>query len=133
MKPVVDSVILPADAQATCRGGTFSQTQGYDIPEQAGGSIPDQTFTFALGGATPCGAGTVTISKLAGDIEIPNTEQWTIWLGNIGTGVNLGQTPANTQCGPPIAVPTLQRHPGAIAGLHLRRQHCHLRGQRSSH
>lgn len=94
-KPVVDSVILPAHAQMSpqCEG-TFSQTEGYDIA-QANTTIPDQTFTFNLGGAEPCGDGTVSITNLAGDLN-GGTEQWTIWLGSIGSGENLGQTNNST-------------------------------------
>lgn len=91
-KPVVDSVILPGHAQTSpqCEG-TFSQTQGYDIA-QLNTTIPDQTFTFDLGGAEPCGDGTVSITNLAGDLNASGSEQWTIWLGSIGSGINLGQT-----------------------------------------
>lgn len=92
VKPVVEGVMLPAHAQTTC-SGSFSQTEGYDIPfSDAGNLIPDQEFTYDLGGAEPCGDGSVTISNLAGDLGDGAIEQWTIWLGPVGSGVNLGTT-----------------------------------------
>jgi hypothetical protein len=56
--------------------------------------VPDASFLFRLGGVTPLGDGTVTISNLQGDIDSPTTEQWTIRLGSIGSGVRLEGDPA---------------------------------------
>lgn len=111
-RPVVDTVLLPAHAQtsfqATCTEGGFTQTQGYNIA--TGESISDQAFVYDLGGATPCGDGTVTISNLAGDLD-DIEEQWTIWLGAIGSGVNLGLTqnsPGDCEPAPGSVFPVTQ-------------------------
>ncbi len=77
-------------------GSTFSQTQGYNLP-MAGADKPisNQSFVFSLGGATPSGAGTVTISNLIGDTDKPGLEQWKIQLT---PGPRLGTTNNGTAC-----------------------------------
>ena len=63
--------------------------------------VPDASFLFPLGGVTPLGNGTVTLSNLQGDIDSPIIEQWTIRLGSTGSGVVLGLTTNGAQCGGP--------------------------------
>ena len=92
-QPVVDRILVPAHAQATGITGTYSETLGYDIPFSSGGAqIPNQSFLFALGGVTPAGDGTVTISNLQGDLGDGAIEQWTIRLGSVASGIVIGVT-----------------------------------------
>jgi hypothetical protein len=90
-RPVVDRILVPAHAQATGVSGTYSETLGYDIPFNSGGNlIPNQSFVFPLGGVTPAGDGTVTISNLQGDLGDGPIEQWTIRFA--ASGIVLGST-----------------------------------------
>jgi hypothetical protein len=97
-RPVVDRILVPAHAQATGVSGIYSETLGYDIAQDSVGNIPDQSFVFPLGGVTPAGDGTVTISNLQGDVDSSSDEQWTIRLGPVGSGIFLGLTNNGEQC-----------------------------------
>ncbi|MFW2439674.1 MAG: hypothetical protein ACN4GR_09910, partial [Arenicellales bacterium] len=97
-KPVVDSVLLPAHAATSppAPRSTYSQTLGYNFPINLPPTlIPNQTFTFDLGGVVPDGDGTVTISNLAGDLS-GALEQWTIQVGATAVGTT-NNSPADCQ------------------------------------
>jgi hypothetical protein len=100
-RPVISSVLLPVHAATTIdaieavQAATtqpveiiYSKTLGFDISaKQEIHLIPDQELSFALEGLVPKGDGTVTISKLAGDLSGGTSEVWAIEIGANTLGV----------------------------------------------